>query len=125
MPLFTVKVGSSELLEYDGPLLIRLLKSSVGVAGVIFMPGYVRINRCARSFTGHVGFANTFFSGVGATLLRGHAKPRDGFERQGVKTEWQEKEVYICGIHSEKAKVLFGHCIRTCRLNRFLSSTWV
>jgi hypothetical protein len=55
------------------------------------MPRYVRVSRCARSFTRRVGFANTLFFGVGATLLRSHAnlemalsvKGQNGMARKG------------------------------------------
>jgi hypothetical protein len=64
-----------------------------------FMPKYVRFNRCARSFTRRVGFANTLFFGVGATLLRGHADLRmalsvKGSERNGEK----RKVIYVESI---------------------------
>jgi hypothetical protein len=53
------------------------------------MPRYVRTNRCGRSFTRHVGFAHTLFSGVGATLLLGPGNL--GMARcVRVKMDWQE-----------------------------------
>jgi hypothetical protein len=65
-------------------------------AGVIFMPRYVRINRCARSFTRRTGFANAHISGIEASLLRGHANLRMALSVKGVKKRMAKKgELYM------------------------------
>ena len=62
-------------------------------AGVIFMPRYVRIDRCARSLTRRVGFANTIFFGVGATLLRGHANLEMALSVKGSRRNGKKRKV--------------------------------
>jgi hypothetical protein len=57
------------------------------------MPGYVQINRCARSFTQRVGFANTLFFGLGATLLRSYANLAMALSVKGPKRNGKKRKV--------------------------------